>query len=267
MERGRKTASLRLFRQTNSAVFQTVDGRHMRSMGTFRGFASWAMALLLTLGIGSSWIAAQDVLELGAPGDAPPELFDLGGATGAEEGNFKGQDKDPELTITWSPLAGSPGTGVLAIHVALQDGANTYDLQPSEGSARIPRSTSATSPEPHRLTKCSSADHEPKVGLDENFGKVLRKYLHEVTFLRRYKIEGTPGAATGKIDMLVCRSSCTPHKIDLEAQWSDSAYAGALPGVWTGAAPTPAPEAAGASEESLIEVESAGAPMGSGMPC
>ena len=64
----------------------------MRSMGTFRGFASLAMALLLTLGIGSSWLAAQDVFELGAPGEAPPELFDLGGATGTEDGNSKGQD-------------------------------------------------------------------------------------------------------------------------------------------------------------------------------
>ena len=239
----------------------------MRSMGTSRGIASWAMALLLTLGIGSSWLAAQDVLELGAPGEAPPDvpgLFDLGGSTGGEEASPKGRDKDPEVTVTWSPLPGDPGTAVLAIHIALQDGANTYDLQPSEGFRKNTKITFGDIAGATPIDTEFVADHEPKVGMDENFGKVLRKYLHEVTFSRRYKVEGTPGAAAGKIDMLVCRSSCTPHKLDLNAEWSDSAIAGTLPAAWTGAAPIPAPEAAATGEESLIEVESAGAPMGFG---
>lgn len=213
----------------------------MRSMGTFRGFASLAMALLLTLGIGSSWLTAQDVQELGAPGEAPfevPEIFDVSGATGAEVGSPKGRDKDPEVTVTWSPLPGNPGTGVLAIHIALQDGANTYDLQPTEGFRKNTKITFGDIAGATPIDAEFVADHEPKVAMDENFGKVLRKYLHEVTFSRRYKIEGTPGTATGMIDLLVCRTSCTPHKLDLEAEWSD--------------------------ESASIVVESAGAPMGLG---
>jgi len=168
------------------------------------------------------------------------------------------------LTVTWSPLANVAGPAALAIHVGLQKYANTYDLVPMPG---VKKNTKITFSDIAGATPIDDAfvtDHPAKVGFDKNFGKELRKFKHEVTFLRRYKIEGTVAAAVGNIDMLVCRNGCTPHKLDLNAEWSDTAYSGNLPAAWTGA-PTATPEAAAApGEESQIEVESAGAPMGFG---
>ncbi len=212
----------------------------MRWTHTFSRFGFWTALLLVTLGMCWGQPAAQDVLDLPPPGEeAPADLdfnLDIGSPAevSSEPGQFKGRDKDPEVSATWSPLPGSPDTGVLAIHVQLQDGANTYGLEPVPKFKKNTKITFEATTGVTALDEAFTPDHPPKVARDPNFNNLeLRKYFHEVTYLRRYRLDaGTPLALSGKIDLLVCRSGCTPHKLDLVAEWSTDPYSGALPAEW-----------------------------------
>jgi suppressor for copper-sensitivity B len=231
----------------------------MRSTQPFVRLRLWT-AILLVLGLLPGWLNAQDVQNLPPPGEETPALpdfnLDIGSPadSSGEPGQFKGRDKDPEITVTWSPLAGSPDTAVIAIHVLLQEGANTYGLEPVE---KFKKNTKIVFQEQTGATPVDAdfvADHPPKVAPDPNFdNREMRKYFHEVTFLRRYRIETVPPPTlSGMIDLLVCRSGCTPHKLELVAEWSPEPYAGALPAAWQTSDSATATVSAGSSG---IEVE------------
>ena len=231
------------------------------------------MALLLALGMLPGQLIAQGVLDLPAPGEeasAVPDFsleLDTPEDVSSESGQFKGRDRDPEVSVSWSPLAGSPDTGVLAIHVQLQDGANTYALEAVEG---FRKPTKIAFPDVDFVTPIDAGftpDHPPKVAKDPNFdGREMRKYFHEVTFLRRYRFDASPPPAlTGKIDLLVCRSGCTPHKVELTAEWSPEPYAGAMPDAWKSGEAGTTPAAPGDAAGSVaIEVEKSGTPLSLG---
>ena len=252
-------------------MLRTVDGHHMRS-----NFPSKLLglggALLVVLAVLFGPLNAQDASvedlpppdEAGAP-STPTFKIDVGdpSAEKAEPGQFIGRDRDPELTFIWSPLAGQPDTAVLAVHVKLQEGANTYGLDPVEG---FRKNTKITTEEMNSITPIDEkfvADHAPKVAKDPNFpGIDLKKYYQEVTFLRRYRVLGTPPAILkGKYDMLVCRKGCTPHKDKFEASWSAEPYTGAVPDLWkTEAAEAPPP----VEQPAEIEVVKSGEPLSLG---
>ena len=216
----------------------------MRSTQPSSRFGFWA-ALLLSLSMLSGVLLAQEVEALPAPGEevpaAPPDfsLDILKTPTSSDQpGKLKGKDKAPEISVTWAPLAGSPDTAVVAIRVQLQDGANTYDFLPVSGSKPTKISIddiAGVSP----LDPSFVADRAPELvdNPTENKPK-LHEFLHEVTFLRRYRIEAEPAPfVTGTMEIQVCRLGCVIHRPDLGAEWSPEPYAGAMPAAWkTGAA-------------------------------
>ncbi len=250
-------------------MLRTVDGHHMRSNLPSKLLGRYGVFLLtLVVLFGQLWAQEPNVEDLPPPdeaGQAIPEFgLDLGApsADKAEPGQFKGRDRDPEVTISWAPLAGHPGTAVLVLQVKLQDGANTYGLDPVEG---FRKNTKITIDDVNSITPIDEqfvADHAPKVGKDPNFpGIDLKKYYGEVTFLRRFQVQGTPPAAIkGKYDMLVCRSGCTPHKDKFEASWSDEPYTGPVPDLWK----TEAAEAPPVEPVTEIEVVKSGTPLSLG---
>ena len=201
--------------------------------------------------------------EAGAP-DAPAidlEMVDRSSEK-AEPGQLKGRDREPELRFIWSPLAGHPDTAVLAVHVKLQDGANTYSLEPVE---KFRKNTKITIDDVNSITPIDEqfvADHAPKVAKDPNFpGIDLKKHYEEVTFLRRYRIQGNPPEVIkGKYDMLVCRNVCTPYKDKFEASWTAEPYTGSVPDLWK----TEAAEAPPVEPVTEIEVVKSGAPLSLG---
>lgn len=226
---------------------QAGNGCLMRSTQPSLRFGLWAV-LLLALGVWASGLTAQDVDFLPPPEEVVPgqpainlgnvDPFNIGietppeGAEGPDA--FIGRDRDPEITVTWSPLAGSPDIAIVAIHVALQEGANTYGMQPVP---KFKKNTKIKFEDASGATPIDQefvADHAPKESPDPNFDNQIRlKYLHEVTFLRRYRVEAsTPPTLSGMIDMLVCRRGCVPQKIDLVAEWSTEPYSGAMPAAW-----------------------------------
>jgi len=234
------------------------------------------MALLLALGLLPGQLIAQDVRDLPAPGEEAPAILDFSleldtpEDVAGEPGQFKGRDRDPEVSVTWAPLAGSPGTGVLAIHVQLQDGANTYSLEAVEG---FRKPTKIAFPDVAGATPIDAgftADHPAKIAKDPNFdNREMRKFFHEVTFLRRYRLEATPPPAlAGIIDLLVCRSGCTPHKIELTAEWAPEPYAGAMPVAWkpgaAGTTPAAPEDESGTDGSAGIEVEKSSTPLSFG---
>ena len=251
-------------------MLRTVDGHHMRP-----NFPSKLLGLggvlLLTLAVLMGQLRAQDadVSELPPPPDeAAPAApaFDLDlvepSAEKSGPGQFKGRDRDPEVAITWSPLAGQPDTAVLAIHVKLQEGANTYGLDPVEGFRKNTKITIDDLNSIQPIDEKFVADHPPKVAKDPNFpGLDLQKHFGEVTLLRRYRIQGTPPAVIkGKYDMLVCRTGCTPHKDKFEASWSSEPYTGSVPDLWK----TESAEAPPVEQVTDIEVVKSGTPLSLG---
>lgn len=234
----------------------------------------WALgsAFLFVLAVLFGPLNAQDASvedlpppdEAGAP-STPTFTVDVGdpSAEKTEPGQFVGRDRDPELTFIWSPLAGQPDTAVLAVHVKLQEGANTYGLEPVEG---FRKNSKITAEDVNSITPIDEkfvADHDPKVAKDPNFpGIDLKKYYGEVTFLRRYRIQGTPPSVLkGKYDLLVCRKGCTPHKEKFEANWSAEPYTGSVPDLWkTEAAEAPPP----VEKAAEIEVVKTGEPLSLG---
>ena len=211
----------------------------MRSTQPSSRIGLWA-ALLLALGVLPGWLHAQEVDALPPPpGDAAPALPDFSldnlkpSGISDQPGKLKGQDKEPKISVTWSPLAGSPETAVVAIRVLLQDGANTYDFQPVPGS----KPTKITFDEIAGATPLDAsfvADRAPELidNPTENKPK-LREYLHEVTFLRRYQIQGEPAPfINGKIEIQVCRLGCIVYRPELSAEWSSEPYAEAMPAEW-----------------------------------
>lgn len=225
----------------------------MRSTQPSLRFGLWAV-LVLTLGVWAGGLAAQEFDSLPPPEEVPglPEInlglgdpINLNIGSPAQGGNgtdeFVGRDRDPEITVTWSPLAGSPDIAVVAIHVVLQEGAITYGMQPVPKFKKNTKfqfeDTAGATP----IDQDFVADHPPKEAPDPFFDNQIRlKYLHEVTFLRRYRIEAAaPPTLTGMIDLLVCRHGCTPHKVDLVAEWSSEPYSGAMPTAWKSNPATP----------------------------
>ena len=251
-------------------MLRTVDGHHMRSKFPSKRLGLGGV-LLLTLAVLMGQLRAQeaDVSELPPPPDeAAPAVpaFDLDlvepSAEKSGPGQLKGRDRDPEVAITWSPLAGQPDTAVLAIHVKLQEGANTYGLDPVEGFRKNTKITIDDVNSIQPIDEQFVADHPPKVAKDPNFpGLDLQKHFGEVTFLRRYRIQGTPPAVIkGKYDMLVCRTGCTPHKDKFEASWSADPYTGSVPDLWK----TQAAEAPPVEPVAEIEVVKSGTPLSLG---
>ncbi len=245
---------------------QAVDGCLMRSTQPLVRFGLWA-ALLLALVVLPLGLSAQDVDLLQAPGEEIPSApLDFGegliGIESTQPEKLAGKDKEPEITVTWSPLNGHPDTAVLAVRVKLQNGANTYDFIPVKGS--LP--TKITMDEADGLLPIDQsfvADREPELiaaPLSDPDDPKLREYLHEVTFLRRYKHAAEPPPfMTGKIDLQVCRTSCVPYELDLNAEWSAEPYSGPLPAAWSIAqgAATPGANGGGTGNAATsgIEVE------------
>ncbi len=234
-------------------------------------------ALFLALAFQPVGLRAQKFEGLAAPGEEAPAvpdagLFDLGNLTSGspsdEPKKFVGKDKAPAVTVIWSPLIGSPDTAVLAIHVVMQQGANTYDFPTVPGS----KPTKIMIDEIAGVTPLDAAfvaDRSPVLVKSELLpkGAPLREFFDQVTFLRRYRITGEPAPfITGKMELQVCRIQCVIHRPDLTGEWSSEPYAGAMPAEWgiAGAKPpgdathTPESGSAGGSESvavSSIEVE------------
>ncbi len=238
----------------------------MRSTQPSSRLGLW-VGLLLALGVLPGVLHAQAVEELPPPGEAAPAdplKFDLNlldpPTSGVSPGKSSGEDKAPRVSVTWSPLAGSPGTAVVAIRVQLQDGANTYDFLPIPGSKPTKINLDeieGVSP----LDPSFVADRAPEL-IDnplEN-GPKLHEFLHEVTFLRRYRIDAEPAPfVTGKLEIQVCRKQCVIHRPDLSAEWSTEPYTGAMPAAWTTAGAVNSPTKGGGPSSDTastgIEVE------------
>ena len=246
----------------------------MRWTHTFSRFGFWTALLLVTLGMFSGQLAAQDVEELPDPtAESPGAPIDFGAGLNFEiesdqpedlsdPQKLPGRDKEPTITVTWSPLNGDPAVAVLAIHVKLQAGANTYDFVPVKGSLPtkiVFDDAEGVSP----IDKRFVADREPELiaaPLSDPTDPKLREYLHEVTFLRRYKlIAEPPPSMTGKMDIQVCRKGCIPYDLELNAKWSPEPYTGAMPVAWPIVEGVTTPEATGGETETAdasgIEVE------------
>ena len=238
---------------------------------------SWRLglwtALLLVLGTLPGWLEAQEFDALPPPpGEAAPALpdFSLDSLEQPEQitppGKLKGQDKEPKISVTWSPLAGSPETAVVAIRVQLQAGANTYDFEPVFGS----KPTKITIDDIAGVTPLDAsfvADRAPEMvdNPTENKPK-LREYLHEVTFLRRYRLQGEPAPfINGNMEIQVCRLNCIIYRPKLSSEWSPEPYTGAMPAAWnpTSATASSAPASAATTDPSGVEVEKS-APMSLG---
>lgn len=192
-----------------------------------------------TVGLHAGLVSAQ-VDSLPPPGEEADFTFDSITEVGDAPpvGGFKGRDRDPKISVTWSPLSGQPDVAVLAIRVELQDGANTYSLDAVDGFRKPTKITVTSLDGLTAIDEKFVADHAPKIAADPNFdGLLLQKYFHEVTFLRRYQISGdAPPSAEGKIDLLVCRNTCTPHnKKSIVAEWSTDPYDGPQPESWKAA--------------------------------
>ena len=218
----------------------------MRSTQPTLRFGLWA-ALLLALGVLPGLLNAQEVDALPPPPgeEVPAAPLDFG--TGlleiestqpnegaVEPGQFKTRDKDPVVTARWSPLAGSPNTAVLAIRVQLQEGARTYGLEPVPKFKKHTKIKFEDISEATPIDDAFVADHPPKTAPDPLLNNlVLHKYVHEVTYLRRYRVTTeNPPPLTGEIDILVCREMCIPSHTDLTPEWSPEAYTGAMPAEW-----------------------------------
>jgi thiol:disulfide interchange protein len=167
--------------------------------------------------------------------------FGLGGGLGLKVPGLGDDSAGVTVTATLSEDAEKPGEAVLAVKVETSGKSNTYGVD-------------KTSPYKTRLTLKSNAgltpvgdltaDHEPKVSFDKNFGKEVGKYTGEVTFLQRFQIEpGKTGELTvaGALKFLFCdEANCTPKTETITASFKRTAEA---------AAKAPAPAPAGKTED------------------
>lgn len=243
---------------------QAVDGCLMRSTQPLMRFGLWAV---LVLGLFPGWLSAQEFDVLPPPGEEIPSApLDFGegliGIESTQPEKLAGKDKEPEITVSWSPLQGHPDTAVLAVRVKLQNGANTYDFIPVKGS----KPTKIVFQDVDGLSAIDEnfvADRAPELiagpGADPDDPK-LREYLHEVTFLKRYKsTTAPPSSMTGKMDIQVCRLGCVLYHPELLVEWSAEPYTGALPAEWSstnGTTPTAANGGnTGTGSDDSIDVE------------
>ena len=166
---------------------QTVDGHHMRSTITSSRWATW-FAFLLVLGtLTGSLSAQQDVENLAPPGDEAPAvplkfeegLFGLSSNEGSSDSDepkqHPGKDKEPIISVTWSPLSGEPNIAVLAIRVELQDHANTYDFIPVKGSKPISAILAASSGGPSLSGSMNLKSGDRSSGLKKRRNSLTKK--------------------------------------------------------------------------------------------
>ena len=139
------------------------------------------------------------------------------------------------VTATLSEDAAKPGEALLAVTIKISGNANTYGADSTS-----PKKTTFDLKSHAGLTPVGglTADHEPKVSFDKNFGKNVGKYNDQVTFTQRLQIEpGKTGELTvsGIVNFLFCdEQTCLPKKEKFTASFTRTAEAAA-------AAPASAP--------------------------
>jgi thiol:disulfide interchange protein len=177
--------------------------------------------------------------------------LDLGGGFGLNLPGLGAAKADATVTAKLAEDPGKPGEALLAVTIKVSGNANTYGVDPTS-----PKKTTFVLKSHPGLTPVGelTADHEPKVSFDKNFGKNVGKYTDEVTFTQRLQIEaGKTGdvAVTGTVNFLFCdENNCTPRKEPFTASFNRTAEAAA-------AAPAPAP----ASSVTDVPLPAVGAPV------
>lgn len=151
--------------------------------------------------------------------EKPLDLFDQGEQTPGVAGIG-----DPVVTARLSPASARPGDDVtLSVTVILPPGHYTYPTDASFGKPTRILIHEAVGLKP--IEEQFRADHPPKVVDDPIVGRV-KKYVDEVTWSRRYRID--PHAdleqvtVRGELDYQVCDASrCTPLHTAFQAFLSD----------------------------------------------